>query len=92
MWLAAVCSLINSVAADLAVAQAAGDEAEDLDLARRQPVGQVAAAGAAEPSARTRPSSAGMPIRSASAAASPSSARPRSRSPRPRASRPRPYS
>ena len=30
MWLAAVCSLMNSVRADLAVAEARGDEAEDL--------------------------------------------------------------
>ena len=38
MWLAAVCSLMNSVRADLAVAEAPRDEPEDLDLARRQAV------------------------------------------------------
>ena len=47
MWLAAVCSLMNSVRADLAVAEAPRDEAEDLDLARRQAVGTAAARGAA---------------------------------------------
>ena len=38
MWLAAVCSLIEQRPADLAVAEAPGDQAEDLHLARREPV------------------------------------------------------
>ena len=42
MWLAAVCSLMNSVLPISRLLQALGDEAEDLDLAERQPVRRAA--------------------------------------------------
>ena len=91
MWLAAVCSLMNSVApiSRLLMPRATRHR---ISTSRADSSSGWRLVGAAEPSARTRPSSAGMPMRSASAAASPSSAPARSRSPGPRASSMRAYS
>ena len=54
MWLAAVCSLMNSAAPISRLLMPSRDEREDLDLARRQAVGQRRGAGRAKPSVRTR--------------------------------------
>ena len=54
-------------AADLAVAEAFGDEPEDLHLAEGQPVRERRGGARVAPSAAIRRRSAGMPIRSPSA-------------------------
>ena len=80
MWLAAVCSLMKSVGADLAVARGPRATRPSTCASRAEMPSGRARRPVARRARRSGASSAGMPIRSASAAASASSASARSRS------------
>ena len=60
-WLAAVCSLMNSVGADLAVAEPAATSREDLRPRGRRGRRERAARGVGAPSAATRREQRGHP-------------------------------